>query len=323
MNKSSRHAGRGGIAPALEDAILLIDKQEGMTSYDTIRKVRRITGVSKAGHAGTLDRLASGLLVVCTGQATKLARFLLEDDKSYTGAVMLGIGTDTDDRDGNVTEERAADALTLEDILACARKFTGGLRQMPPRYSAVKINGKRASDRARGGEDVELAPRDVTVYDFRVLDFDASARRFFFSVRCSKGTYIRSLARDMGRELGTAAHLERLRRTGAGLFSIDDAVTLGELESYVREGVSDRRFILRPTEALRNYGTIVVGEGAARQVMNGAGFNVDDALKIRDGGEKTFIILDENENLIAIADVDIQKWLIKYLNVFNSAINMK
>lgn len=323
MSRKSRHAGGRAPVPGVDDAVLLIDKPEGLTSYDTVREVQRITGVPKAGHSGTLDRLASGLLVVCTGRVTKLARFLLEDDKSYTGVVKLGVGTDTDDREGAITEERPADAVTLEDIMACARKFTGALRQTPPRYSALKINGRRASDRARGGEEVELAARDVTVHEFRVLDFDADSHAFSFFVRCSKGTYVRSLARDMGREMGTAAHLERLRRTGAGLFSVDDAVTPGELESYAGGVVSGRRFILRPAEALRNYGRFVVRESAVRQVMNGAGFDRGDALKIGDKGGKTFIILDENENIIAIADVDIQKWLIKYLNVFNSAENTK
>jgi tRNA pseudouridine55 synthase len=302
----------------MRNAVLLIDKPVEKTSYETVSEIRRLTGSIKIGHAGTLDRFASGLLVACCGQATKLARYLLDDDKAYSGSVKLGMSTDTDDGEGAVIEERPVAGITREAVIACAEKFTGELMQFPPRYSALKINGRRASDRARDGEDVELSPRRVKVYHFEVYDVDMDDARFCFRLRCSKGTYVRSLARDMGRELGTGAYLESLRRTGAGIFSVDDAATLEELSSYVNGGVLGKRFMLRPADALRNYGMIAVNTGARERVLHGAGFLAGDALKIDDKGGKIFIILDEGENLIAIADVDIGKWHIKYLNVFNS-----
>ncbi len=302
----------------LKNDILLIDKPEGITSYETISRVQRITGADKTGHAGTLDRFASGLLIVCNGRSTKLARYLLEDDKSYAGTVRLGVSTDTDDREGTVTAERPTGSVTGEDILACVRKLTGELLQQPPLYSALKINGRRASDRARDGEKIELSPRKIRVHDFEVLDIDLDSGRFSFRVHCTKGTYVRSLARDLGEMLGTGAHLESLRRTGAGIFRIEDAVTLEELDAYVRSGGPDRPFRVSPPEALSGYGRIIVEICVRDRILNGSAFPREGAVSIDDRGGKIFIIMDESENLIAIADVDIQKWHIKYLNVFNS-----
>jgi tRNA pseudouridine55 synthase len=318
MNRQDCCCFEGAHCGDLRNAILLIDKPGGKTSYETVSEIRRLTGAAKTGHAGTLDRFASGLLVACNGQATKLARYLLEDDKCYCGAVKLGVSTETDDGEGAIIEERPVNAITREAVIACAEKFMGELMQLPPRYSALKINGRRASDRARDGEKVELSPRKVVVYHFDVFDIDLENARFFFRIRCSKGTYVRSLARDMGSMLGTGAYLESLRRTGAGLFSIDDAATMEELETYVHGGRVEKRFIMQPVDALRNYGMIAVNNNAREKVLHGACFTAGDALKIDDKGGKIFIILDESENLIAIADVDIQKWHIKYLNVFNS-----
>jgi len=313
---------RPGVSPAGDalNAILLIDKPEGKTSNETIRQVERTTGACKIGHAGTLDRFASGLLVVCTGTATKLARYLLEDDKSYEGVVKLGVSTETDDTEGAVIEERPAAGVTGDAILECARKFTGVQLQRPPRYSALKIQGRRASDRARNGEQVDIPERTITVYELAVGDIDPDGGRFTFRARCSKGTYIRSLARDMGRELGTGAHLERLRRTAAGHFQIGDAVTLEELEASMAGCPSAKRFLLKPVEALAGRGMVIVREAARKRILNGAPFPAEEAVEIRDNGGKLFIILDESENLIAIADMDIHKWPIKYLNVFNSVI---
>lgn len=318
MSRRRRRAAGSAPVSALADAILLVDKPEGKTSYETVSAVCRLTGATRTGHAGTLDRFASGLLVACNGRSTRLARYLLEEDKTYTGTVKLGVSTDTDDREGAVTDVRPVTGITLESVQHAAREFTGELMQTPPRYSALKINGRRASDRVRSGEEVVLSPRRVTVYDFEICGMDPDGVRFSFRVRCSKGTYVRSLARDMGAMLGTGAHLERLRRTGAGRFSIEDAVTLDELAEHVREGGQrvSRRFIVTPRDALGDYGRITVTGDARDRILNGAGFSRESALKIVDNGGKIFIIMDETENLIAIADVDIQKWLIKYLNVF-------
>jgi tRNA pseudouridine55 synthase len=219
-----------------------------------------------------------------------------------------------------VIEHRPATAVTREEILSCASSLTGEQSQRPPLYSALKIKGKRASDRVRNGEQVDIAARKVTVFDFDVLDFDRENARFSFRVHCTKGTYVRSLARDIGGLLGTGGHVESLRRIGAGIFSIEDAVDFSGLEDYVRRGTADRHFCLRPEEALADYGRIIVDDTAAGRARNGAVFTNECALKIDDKGGKTFIITDIHENLIAIADVDIREWQIKYLNVFNTIL---
>jgi tRNA pseudouridine55 synthase len=311
-----RHAEKKSSAVDLLNSVLLIDKPEGKTSHETAAEVKRLIGAEKIGHSGTLDRFATGLLVLCTGRATKIARYLLEDDKTYTGTMRLGISTDTHDREGEVVDRKPTDAVSAEAIVEAAAGFKGGMVQVPPRFSALKIRGQRASDRARRGEKVELAGRRVTVYDFQVLGVDPAGARFTFKIHCSKGTYIRSIARDIGRKLGTGAHLESLRRTRSGIFSIDRAATMPALDRYLGGAPADKGFIIGPIDALSNYGMVVVSNSCRNRVLNGAVFEMDGAVKIIDKGEKLFIIADEDQNLIAIADVNIEKWQIKYLNVF-------
>ncbi|MBN2078108.1 MAG: tRNA pseudouridine(55) synthase TruB [Spirochaetes bacterium] len=310
------HPAATGIDSA-RNGVVLIDKPEGMTSHDTVREARRITGASKAGHSGTLDRFASGLLVLCTGRYTRLTQFLLEEDKVYTGIVRLGVTTDTDDREGAVIDERPAGSVRFEDILACAERLTGEFMQMPPRYSALKIRGRRASDRVRKGEEVTLRERRVIVHEFEVGDHDPGSARFAFRVSCSKGTYVRSLARDMGEMLGTGGHLESLRRIASGPFRVEDAATLGLLRECLAGYRGEMRFLVHPPDALGDFGRIMVGDAARALVMNGSPFPPGGVRHVEDRGGKRFIILDEGENLIAIAEMDIQKWHLRYINVFN------
>jgi tRNA pseudouridine55 synthase len=300
-----------------QDAILLIDKDEGITSFDTVNRLKRITGSRRAGHSGTLDMFASGLLVVCTGQATKLARFFLEDRKRYIGTVRLGIRMDTDDRTGNIIERADPSRITERDIRDAASRFVGELRQKPPRFSALKIKGKRASDMVRKGQAVDLADRNVTVYHLEVTGFDADTMGFDIDVTCSKGTYIRSLARDIGELLGPGAYLESLRRLESGHFLVENAVTLGELELLLRGTGGDRRFISSPVDALRGYSRCTVKNDVRVKVRNGANFEHGDVVNMSHGDKKTCIILDEDQNIIAIADIDIEKWQIEYLNTFH------
>jgi len=298
------------------DAVLLIDKKPGMTSYDIVRKVKRIIRVRKIGHSGTLDRFASGLLVLCTGRATKLTTHFLDSDKGYTGTVRLGILTDTDDIEGAVVKRRSTEGLDRDMIISAADMFKGEIDQLPPLYSALKINGQRASDRVRRGEQVELKKRRVRVSSIRVHDIDTAGAVFKMDVECSKGTYIRSIARDMGEHLGTGACLEQLRRTRSGNFSVKDAVTVEELEVYCNTGNSEKNFIVRPVDSLRDCTAFVVDDEACARIKNGGFFSRESVLKHYAGNEKKCIILDKEENIIAIADIDIDKWHIKYFNVF-------
>ncbi|MCU0843763.1 MAG: tRNA pseudouridine(55) synthase TruB [Spirochaetes bacterium] len=297
------------------NAVLLLDKEKGRTSFSAIEEVRRLFGAGKAGHSGTIDKAATGLLVVCTGSVTGLTRYFLEGDKRYTGVVRLGVTTDTCDAEGEVTAVESINGIDESRIHTIIERFSGEISQMPPLYSALKIKGKRASDLARQGRSVELAARNVVIRELNILDVNLERGTLTVDVLCSKGTYIRSLARDIGEFLGTGAHLAELRRTASGHFSVSDAATIGEMREYLCGIRSDGHFILAPEEALKDFGRIVVGEAALKRVNNGAFFPRGDIVSME--GESPFIILDGHKNCIAIADVDTDNWSVVYRNVFN------
>ena len=304
----------------LENRVILIDKPVGITSFDVIKKIKRITGIKKIGHSGTLDRLASGLLVVCTGKATRLAQFFIENDKSYEAVVRLGCRTDTDDSDGTVIDRGCTDSISREEIVDACSSFVGRISQIPPLYSALKHNGVRASDIARKGMDVERREREVHVYSLDVTAVAPDMQSFGMRVFCSKGTYIRALARDIGDALGTGAYLESLKRVQSGQFFCDDAVTLEELDRFCSGNETKKKFIKSPAQALGNYSVIVVNDDAVKTIMHGGFFKKDDIYSTVVKEEKKFIIVDKEENLIAIADIDIDKWHINYnavLGLFN------
>lgn len=222
-----------------QGAILLVDKAEGWTSHDVVAKSRRAFGTRKVGHAGTLDPMATGLLVLGAGPSTRLLTHLVGLDKTYLATIRLGYATLTDDREGeriSTADASAMSAVTPERVAAAAAELTGSISQAPSAVSAIKVNGQRAYDRVRAGETVELQQRPVTVYAFElgearngfdetggpVIDIDAT-------VRCSTGTYIRALARDLGNALGVGGHLTMLRRTRVGPFDVADAVSTDAL----------------------------------------------------------------------------------------------
>lgn len=210
--------------------VLLIDKQAGITSFGVVEEVRRLLGVQRVGHCGTLDPMATGLLVILLGEATKAAQFLTDEEKSYSGTIQLGQQTDTDDAEGQVIASADCQSVTLEQIKAAGLKMLGQQVQTPPRFSAQKRQGVRAYERARNGEDFEPEARTVWVHE---LDFAAlqAPGLLSFSCRVGKGTYVRSLARDLGLALGVFGHVAALRRTFSGLFSLENALTLTQLEA--------------------------------------------------------------------------------------------
>jgi tRNA pseudouridine55 synthase len=205
------------------DGLLLIDKPAGITSHDAVDRVRRSLGVRKVGHAGTLDPMATGLLLMGVGRATRLLRFLGELPKEYQGAGILGVETDTLDADGEETrrDDDAASRVTEAELRSAMAALTGELSQTPPAYSAVKVGGERLYRAARRGEARDAPPREVRVDAFDLESF--APPEFSFRVRCSSGTYVRSLVRDVGAALGCGAHLSRLRRTAIGPFGANDA----------------------------------------------------------------------------------------------------
>jgi tRNA pseudouridine55 synthase len=211
------------------DGLLVIDKPEGMTSHDVVQRVRRWAGQRRVGHLGTLDPLATGVLPLALGEATKLSQLLTHGDKFYRGAIELGVETTTYDREGEVQERREGPWPDAEQVAAALAEFEGEIEQVPPPYSAVKTGGQAAYKRARRGEEVKLEPRVVALYAIHLLEYAPPLLRI--EVHCSAGTYLRSLAHDLGAVLGTGGHLSTLCRTRSGPFTLESAVKLADLDS--------------------------------------------------------------------------------------------
>jgi tRNA pseudouridine55 synthase len=290
--------------------VIVVDKPSGMTSARVVGKVKRALGIKKVGHTGTLDPMATGVLPLCIGEGTKIAGYLLAADKSYEGEFLLGVETDTLDREGQVVAENpeAAAAVQREQVLAAIDKLTGAQMQVPPMFSAIKKDGQRLHKLARQGVEVERESRAITVFRFELLSFAAGRGRF--AVHVSKGTYVRSLVLDLGRLLGCGAHLTQLRRTQAGSFDLDMAVTLDELES----GGADLR-VIDPAEAVAHLLQVRTPSALASAVGDGKRLEWR-LLSDQEEPEGAFALLTPSgESLLAIAVIEEEK--LRYRRVFN------
>lgn len=214
--------------------VLVVDKPTGMTSHDVVQVVRRGTGIRRAGHTGTLDPRASGVLVILLGPAVRLSEFVSASDKRYQATIRVGSSTDTYDSEGTITNQTSDIDVSEEQFNEILQQFTGEIEQVPPPYSAVKVKGRKAYEMARRGEEVELKPRIINVYSLEVLEWDPPES--VIDVYCSSGTYVRSLANDIGKALGTGAYLVGLRRTKSGRFTLRDAVPLRILREAFEAG---------------------------------------------------------------------------------------
>lgn len=249
----------------IDYGLLLVDKPIGPTSHKVVSIVRNGTHVRKVGHAGTLDPRASGLLVLCLGPATRLSEFLSTSDKQYQARIRFGEATETYDAEGPLTETSGR-MPSEEEIQQALSAFRGTIEQVPPAYSAVKVKGRKAYELAREGKEVELDPRQVTIHEFEVLDYDPP--EITVLVECSAGTYIRSLANDLGQALDTGAHLTGLRRLRAGPFKISEAVRLAVLESAMVAGTW--REHLRPAaDALPDLPIVKLEPEQVKLIQNG------------------------------------------------------
>ncbi|MFH0779107.1 MAG: tRNA pseudouridine(55) synthase TruB [Candidatus Eisenbacteria bacterium] len=217
----------------LEDRVLNIDKGDGVTSCKVVERVKRLFRLGKVGHAGSLDPFATGVLLVCTGNATKITRFLMDLEKEYRGTIRLGVETDTDDSTGQATAPAGDFSVSEEELRDAVAGFRGRILQRPPRVSALKHQGRRLYQMAREGQEFDAAPREVVIHEFTLSRFESP--HVEFRLRCSRGTYVRAIARDVGRKLGCGAHLASLRRTAVGGFTVEDAVTLDELRARADE----------------------------------------------------------------------------------------
>ena len=244
--------------------VLPLDKPEGPTSHDMVAQARRALKERRVGHTGTLDPFASGLLLLCVGRATRLAEFLTGLDKTYEAVARLGIATDSEDRDGAVISEsdawKAFDEAAVEAAMA---GFSGVVDQVPPQFSAKKVGGEAMYLKARRGERVELEPRQVHIHEIELLEMDLPDVRF--RVRCSSGTYVRSIARDMGEALGVGAHLTHLRRTAVGAFAVKGSLSPGELEDPARVAAA----WIDPLAALAHLPRVEVDAQAAGELRHG------------------------------------------------------
>ena len=241
----------------LRDGVTILDKDAGWTSHDVVAKARGILRNKKIGHSGTLDPDATGVLVLGVGKATKLLRFLTALPKTYVGEIVLGVETTTLDASGEVTKTHDMSHITAEQVTKAAASLTGEILQIPPMVSAVKIDGKRLYQLARNGQEIERPARPVTVYRFEIEPVEGEPGVYRAEVDCSSGTYVRTLAADIGEALGGGAHLRSLRRTAIGSFDVGQATTLDDIE------------VLPAREALRDYPALIVRGETALMVRHG------------------------------------------------------
>ena len=271
---------------------LNIYKPQGKTSHDVVAILRRITKIKQIGHTGTLDPFAEGVLPICIGKATRLIEYL-DDDKAYIGTVQLGKSTTTYDIEGegvNISNKK----VTLEEIEVALSNFRGEIKQLPPIYSAIKINGKKLYEYARKGEEVEIKPRGVNIYKLDIVSFNEEKQLLELHIECSKGTYIRSIAHDLGEALGCFGHLIKLVRIKAGKFRVNEAIKLEALETA--EQVQNN--LIYPLEYL-NYSKYELSEQEREKVSHGMPLNIN----VQDG----ILVLTYQNQLIAVANVENKK----------------
>jgi tRNA pseudouridine55 synthase len=255
------------------DGILNINKPSAITSYGVVARVKRWSGERRVGHTGTLDPAATGVLPVCLGQATRVVEFLVPAAKTYHAEIELGVATDTFDAAGQVTLRADSSSIDLDKLQSALASFRGSIRQTPPMYSALKHRGQPLYRLARAGISVERKSRPVTIHRLELVSWQPPVA--VLEIECSKGTYIRSLAHDLGRALGCGAHLKGLVRTRCGIFSIEDALSLSDLEEAFKKGDWPR--LLYPTDSVIEHLPVVVVEGAFEAaILNGSSIALED-----------------------------------------------
>jgi tRNA pseudouridine55 synthase len=255
------------------DGIINVNKPEGKTSYDIVAWLKRLTREKRIGHAGTLDPIATGVLPVCFGQATRITQFLTDSSKSYLAQVEIGIATDTFDRQGEITQRQDPSAITVKQIEEVLNNFRGVINQVPPIYSALKHQGRRYYELARSGVSIKPKPRQVEISNLELVNFQPPL--ITINVDCGKGTYIRSLAHDLGQVLGCGAHLKNLVRTRCGLFHIEDALAQPQIEDAFHNGTWQE--LIHPLDSpLSSWKAIIVDKVNELAIRNGRPLPLDE-----------------------------------------------
>jgi tRNA pseudouridine55 synthase len=307
------------------NGVLVIDKPSGMTSHDVVARVRRILGERRIGHTGTLDPFATGVLVLLVGQATRLAQFLTAADKEYEAVIRLGFATDTGDREGKEIPGSRLEApviISEPEIENALNNLRGEILQLPPMYSAKKVKGKKLYEHARRGEEITRTPSLVTIFKFEKigseqLRWDAVQKTADLRVQvvCSSGTYVRTLAGELGRLLGTSAHLAELRRIRAGDFLLTDAIGLERLQHTFEDGSTIRTILKPPEAALSHMGFVHLSDREVRRARNGLAVQVDPNSSLEGS---MFGMKDKQENLIGIGYYSANDQLLHPRIVFSS-----
>ncbi|MBO5912917.1 MAG: tRNA pseudouridine(55) synthase TruB [Clostridia bacterium] len=277
------------------NGLILLDKPEGFTSFKAAAVLRRIYGTKRVGHTGTLDPMATGVLPILIGRATRLCSYVLEADKRYTAGVRLGVTTDTLDITGEVLSQSEV-SIADEQLVDVLNHFTCTYDQIPPMFSAIKKDGVRLYDLARQGKEIERTPRTVTIHEIKLLS--RNGNDFLIDVHCSKGTYIRSLADDIGKLLGCGATLISLRRTDAAGFSINDCKTLEQIEADP-EGC-----LLSADRAVPGFRSLNVSEAQAKRFMNGAALSIDRLKFVGDPKEKEIFKIFSDGRFLGLSELD-------------------
>ena len=284
------------------NGILNIFKPKGISSFQAVKKVRSILNISKVGHTGTLDPSASGVLLICIGQATKITEFLVGMEKHYQGEMILGISTDSQDSEGKIVQRREVktdiDEKRIKDKF---QKYEGIINQMPPMFSAAHYKGERLYRLARKGIEVKRSPKEIKIYKLNLMNFNQKAGIAKFEVICSKGTYVRTLCNDIGDELGCGAHLSNLVRKKVGNFSIEDSLNLEELK---KEKTLGEKYLISIDSALEELDKITVKSEAIKTVLNGGIISSEQIIEIPKGlktrKNNFYKIFDLKGNLLSI-----------------------
>lgn len=278
--------------------IIIIDKPQGWTSNDVVSRLRRVFNTRRIGHGGTLDPMATGVLPVFVGRATRGVEFFEHAEKTYETTLRFGITTDTEDTTGKVLTERPV-SLTKEDVLEILPQFRGEIMQIPPMYSALKVNGQKLYDLARKGREVERQPRPITIQELELLDFSGNEARL--RIRCSKGTYIRTLCKDIGEALGCGGCMAQLRRVRAGEYTLDGAIPLERLLAESDAGMDVEHYLIPIDTMFASVPRLNLTKNQARAVRNGGSFSCDKAGRWRVyGPEGEFLALCQGENGVMV-----------------------
>ena len=277
------------------NGIIIIDKPCGKTSHDMVSFIRRITGIKKVGHTGTLDPEATGVLPVCIGNATKACELLTCEDKAYRAELALGMTTDTLDAEGEILTEQPVlcDEETIKNTIM---SFIGEIEQIPPMFSAIKKDGKKLYELARKGISVEREKRKITIHDIKINEIDMEKETVTFEVHCSKGTYIRTLCDDIGMKLGCGGYMNKLTRIKSGSFSLDDAYTVEELIKASNDGDFEKKLI-PVDEVFKNYPEVFVNERQKNFIINGVRVRFKG---LREG--QIYRVYDENKNFLCLSE---------------------